>query len=28
VAQASAWKDFEEKVKNGKQLLDMAVSVK
>ena len=28
VAQASAWTDFEEKVKNGKQLLDMATSVK
>ena len=28
VARASAWKDFEEKVKNGKALLDMALSVK
>ena len=28
VARASAWKDFEEKVKNGKQLMDMAASVK
>lgn len=28
VARASAWKDFEEKVKNGKTLLEMAVSVK
>ena len=28
VARASAWKDFEEKVKNGKALLEMAVSVK
>ena len=28
VAKASAWKDFEEKVKNGKQLMDMAVGVK
>lgn len=28
VAKASAWKDFEEKVKNGKQLMDMAASVK
>lgn len=28
IAKASAWKDFEEKVKNGKQLLDMAVAVK
>ncbi len=27
VAKASAWKDFEEKVKNGKQLLEMAQSV-
>jgi TRAP-type C4-dicarboxylate transport system substrate-binding protein len=28
VAKNSAWKDFEEKVKNGKQLFDMALSVK
>jgi TRAP-type C4-dicarboxylate transport system substrate-binding protein len=28
IAKASAWKDFEEKVRNGKQLLDMAVAVK
>lgn len=28
VAKASAWKDFEEKVKNGKQLMDMATGVK
>ena len=28
VAKASAWKDFEEKVKDGKALFDMAVSVK
>jgi len=28
VAKASAWKDFEEKVKNGKQLMDMAAGVK
>jgi len=28
VAKASAWKDYEEKVKNGKQLMDMATSVK
>jgi TRAP-type C4-dicarboxylate transport system substrate-binding protein len=28
VAKASAWKDFEEKVKDGKQLFDMAVAVK
>ena len=28
VARNSAWKDFEEKVKNGKQLLDMATAVK
>lgn len=28
VARASAWKDFEERVKNGKQLMDMAASVK
>jgi TRAP-type C4-dicarboxylate transport system substrate-binding protein len=28
VAKASAWKDFEEKVKNGKALFDMALSVK
>lgn len=28
VAKNSAWKDFEEKVKNGKALLEMAVSVK
>ena len=28
VARASAWKDFEEKVKNGKQLMDMAAGVK
>lgn len=28
IAKASAFKDFEEKVKNGKQLLDMALTVK
>lgn len=28
VARASAWKDFAEKVKNGQQLLDMAIAVK
>lgn len=28
IARNSAWKDFEEKVKNGKNLLDMAISVK
>jgi hypothetical protein len=28
VAKASAWKDFEEKVKGGKELFDMAVAVK
>jgi len=28
IAQDTAFKDFEEKVKNGKQLLDMALSVK
>ena len=28
VARNSAWKDFEEKVKNGKALFDMALSVK
>lgn len=28
VARASAWKDFEERVKGGKQLLDMATQVK
>lgn len=28
IARASAWKDFEEKVPNGKKLLEMAVSVK
>lgn len=28
VARGSSWKDFEEKVPNGKKLLDMAVSVK
>jgi TRAP-type C4-dicarboxylate transport system substrate-binding protein len=28
VASASAWKDFEEKIPNGKQLLEMAVAVK
>jgi TRAP-type C4-dicarboxylate transport system substrate-binding protein len=28
VAKASAWKDFEEKVPNGKKLLEMAVAVK
>ncbi len=28
VAKNSAWKDFEEKVKNGKALFDMALSVK
>ncbi|MBI4989318.1 MAG: TRAP transporter substrate-binding protein DctP [Rhodocyclales bacterium] len=28
IAKASAWKDFEEKVPNGKKLLEMAVSVK
>lgn len=28
VAKASAWKDFEEKVKDGKQLFEMAVAVK
>ena len=28
VARSSSWKDFEEKVPNGKKLLDMAVAVK
>ena len=28
VARGSSWKDFEEKVPNGKKLLDMAVAVK
>ena len=28
VARGSAWKDFEEKIPNGKKLLDMAVAVK
>ena len=28
IARASAWKDFEEKVPNGRKLLEMAVSVK
>jgi TRAP-type C4-dicarboxylate transport system substrate-binding protein len=28
LAQQTAWKDFTEKTKNGKQLLDMALSVK
>jgi len=28
IAKNSAWKDFEEKVKNGKALMEMAVSVK
>ncbi|ALC15193.1 TRAP-type C4-dicarboxylate transport system, periplasmic component [Desulfuromonas soudanensis] len=28
IAKASAWKSFEEKVKNGKQLIEMAESVK
>jgi len=28
IARNSAWKDFEEKVKNGKSLLEMAASVK
>jgi len=28
IARASAWKDFEEKIPNGKKLLDMAASVK
>jgi TRAP-type C4-dicarboxylate transport system substrate-binding protein len=28
VARASSWKDFEEKVPNGKKLLEMAVAVK
>jgi len=28
VAKGSAWKDFEEKVKGGKELFDMAVAVK
>jgi len=28
IARGSAWKDFEERVKGGKQLLDMATSVK
>ncbi|MEK7737215.1 MAG: C4-dicarboxylate ABC transporter, partial [Pseudomonadota bacterium] len=28
IARNSAWKDFEEKVKNGKALLEMAISVK
>jgi TRAP-type C4-dicarboxylate transport system substrate-binding protein len=28
VARTSSWKDFEEKVPNGKKLLDMAVAVK
>jgi hypothetical protein len=28
LAQKTAWKDFAEKTKNGKQLLDMALSVK
>ncbi|MEW5710604.1 MAG: TRAP transporter substrate-binding protein DctP [Pseudomonadota bacterium] len=28
VAKASAWKDFEEKVKDGKKLLEMALAVK
>jgi TRAP-type C4-dicarboxylate transport system substrate-binding protein len=28
IARASAWKDFEEKIPNGKKLLEMAVSVK
>ena len=28
IARASAWKDFEERIPNGKKLLDMAVSVK
>ena len=28
IAQDTAFKDFEEKVKNGKQLLEMALSVK
>lgn len=28
VAKASSWKDFEEKIPNGKKLLDMAVAVK
>ena len=28
IAKGSAWKDFEERVKGGKQLLDMATSVK
>ena len=28
VARASAWKDFEEKIPNGKKLLEMAVAVK
>ena len=28
IAEASAFKDFAEKVKNGKQLLDMAIAVK
>ncbi len=28
VARNSSWKDFEEKVPNGKKLLEMAVAVK
>ena len=28
IAKGSAWKDFEEKVKNGKALMDMATAVK
>lgn len=28
VARASAWKDFADKVRNGQQLLDMAIAVK
>lgn len=28
IARASAWKDFEEKIPNGKKLLEMAVAVK
>lgn len=28
IARGSAWKDFEEKVKNGKALMDMATAVK